>query len=286
MLETEPTKYVVEWKRKSSCKCSWRLRAIKDPCLASFRIVRYNGPHASNCVGDINSIDHHLFSSDFVCSVIKDLIRADPLKIHTIVQGVKDKFQYTITYKRAWSAKQKAIASIFGDWEKSYKRLPNYMQTIKESTGTVVERFTQREGLCVISDRQARILQTMNEVNSGWEEPRSHYRFCTCYLAFNVNTRFKNAYVKKLFGKAADVRQRKKFDYYLGRVGELNVEGLYVISDRHVGILQTMNEVNSGWEEPRCHHRFCTRHLASNVNTQFKNAYVKNLFGKAADARQ
>ncbi|XP_056688052.1 uncharacterized protein [Spinacia oleracea] len=144
VLEGEPTKYIVKWKRKSSSKCSWRLRAIKHPCLVSFRIVRYNGPHASNCLGDINSTDHHLLSSDFVCNVMRDLISADPsLKIRVIVQAVKDKFQYTITYKRAWSTKQMAIASIFCDWEKSYKELSNYMQALKESNpGTVVEPCT------------------------------------------------------------------------------------------------------------------------------------------------
>ncbi|XP_021840717.1 uncharacterized protein [Spinacia oleracea] len=90
---------------------------------------------------------------------------------------------------------------------------------------------TQREGLCVISDRHAGILQTMNGVNSGWEEPRAHHPFCTRHLASNVNTQFKNAYVKNLFGKAADARQRKKFDYYLGIIGELNVEAHKYLMD-------------------------------------------------------
>lgn len=297
VLESEPTKYVVECKRKSSCKCSWRLRAIKDPCLASFRIVRYNGPHASNCLGDINSIDHPLLSSDFVCNEIKDLIRADPsLKIRVIVQAVKVKFKYTITYKRAWSAKQKAIASIFGDWEQSYEELPRYMQALKESNpGTVVE-------WCTLASNEDPSVHIFLRVFWAFKPSIDGFKHCrplitidgthlygkykgTLLIAMGTDA---NSQLFPLAFAIVESENGESWKWFMKCIRHLVTqrEGLCVISDRHAGILQTMNEVNSGWEEPRAHHRFCTRHLASNVNTQFKNAYVKNLFGKAADARQ
>ena len=46
-------------------------------------------------------------------------------------------------------------------------------------------------------------------------------------------------------------------------------DGLCVISDRHKGILHAMNRVGKGWEEPYAFHRFCKRHLASNVHKKF-----------------
>ncbi|XP_074321488.1 uncharacterized protein LOC141658418 [Silene latifolia] len=55
--------------------------------------------------------------------------------------------------------------------------------------------------------------------------------------------------------------------------------GLCVISDRHKGIMKAMSEVGSGWEEPYAYHRVCIRHLASNVNTRFRNTAVKEMFG-------
>uniref|UniRef100_A0A803KP66 Uncharacterized protein n=1 Tax=Chenopodium quinoa TaxID=63459 RepID=A0A803KP66_CHEQI len=66
VVEAEPEKYVVECKRKEQCSCSWRLRGVKDPTLSTFKIVRYNGPHASNCVGDIDSGDHKLLTSEWL----------------------------------------------------------------------------------------------------------------------------------------------------------------------------------------------------------------------------
>ncbi|XP_057526326.1 uncharacterized protein LOC130805564 [Amaranthus tricolor] len=40
------------------------------------------------------------------------------------------------------------------------------------------------------------------------------------------------------------------------------------------------SQVGKGWEEPYAFHRFCKRHLASNVHKKFKNIAVKNLFEK------
>lgn len=96
---------------------------MKDPTLCTFKIVRYNGPHASNYVGDIDSMDHKVLTSEFVSNALLDVIRVDPsLKIKTMVQLVKEKFNgFQITYKRAWLAKQKAIKLIYGDWAGSYE---------------------------------------------------------------------------------------------------------------------------------------------------------------------
>ncbi|KAH9611726.1 hypothetical protein KSS87_001175 [Heliosperma pusillum] len=46
--------------------------------------------------------------------------------------------------------------------------------------------------------------------------------------------------------------------------------------------MNAMSEVGSGWEEPHAFHRICIRHLASNVNTTYRNVKVKNLFGSTA----
>ncbi|XP_021769897.1 uncharacterized protein LOC110734160 [Chenopodium quinoa] len=141
VVEAELEKYVVECKRKEQCSCSWRLKGVKDPTLSTFKIVRYNGPHASYCVGDIDSVDHKLLTSEFVCNALLDVLRVDPsLKIKTMMQLVKEKFEFSITHKRAWLAKQKAIKLIYGDWEGSFQQLPKYMQALRESNArTVVE---------------------------------------------------------------------------------------------------------------------------------------------------
>ena len=56
---------------------------------------------------------------------------------------------------------------------------------------------------------------------------------------------------------------------------------LYVISDRHPGIMATMTDVHLGWTQ-LAYHRICMRHLASNFINQFKDITLNNLVCKAA----
>ena len=50
--------------------------------------------------------------------------------------------------------------------------------------------------------------------------------------------------------------------------------GIFVISDRHPGIMAAMQK--SGWCEPLDHHRFCVRHFATKFSTKFKKAGMKD----------
>ncbi|RVW27306.1 hypothetical protein CK203_107311 [Vitis vinifera] len=65
-------------------------------------------------------------------------------------------------------------------------------------------------------------------------------------------------------------------------VGVTQRKGLYLISDRHLGIITVVNETYSGWTEPNACHRFCMHHLASNFNTKFKYKTLKDLMCRAA----
>ena len=66
------------------------------------------------------------------------------------------------------------------------------------------------------------------------------------------------------------------------RVGVTQRKGLCLISDRHLGIIAAVNETYLGWTQPNACHRFCLRHLASNLNTKFKNKTLKDLMCRVA----
>ncbi|XP_021761562.1 uncharacterized protein LOC110726393 [Chenopodium quinoa] len=63
-------------------------------------------------------------------------------------------------------------------------------------------------------------------------------------------------------------------------------DGLCVISDRHAGIIVAMSDANVGFHEPRAFHRFCVRHMASNLRTHVKNNKMRDRFKAAAYQRQ
>ena len=75
---------------------------------------KLSGPHT--CLHSSMNLDHRNLDSALVSRGIKAMVKEDPsFKISAIMAAVKDKYTYTITYKKAWKAKQKAIAQIFGD---------------------------------------------------------------------------------------------------------------------------------------------------------------------------
>ncbi|CAO2820705.1 unnamed protein product [Amaranthus hypochondriacus] len=71
----------------------------------------------------------------------------------------------------------------------------------------------------------------MSESGTGWEEPFVCHRFCIRLLASNVNSKYKDATLKDLFGRVADSRQKKKFDLYSEKLGEMSFEAKQYLKD-------------------------------------------------------
>ncbi|XP_072066836.1 uncharacterized protein [Arachis hypogaea] len=64
------------------------------------------------------------------CWVIRRYNVDPSLKVKSVIAEVQSKFNYTISYCKAWLAKQKAIANIFGGWEASYEALPSWFEAM------------------------------------------------------------------------------------------------------------------------------------------------------------
>ncbi|RYQ96840.1 hypothetical protein Ahy_B08g092734 [Arachis hypogaea] len=55
---------------------------------------------------------------------IKSLVEANPsIKVKSVITKMQLKFNYTISYRKAWLAKQKTVEKIFGGWEASSEAL-------------------------------------------------------------------------------------------------------------------------------------------------------------------
>ncbi|RYR14936.1 hypothetical protein Ahy_B04g071660 [Arachis hypogaea] len=100
--------------------CDWLIRASLIRKKACWEIRRYNDKHTYT-VGTISQ-DHAKLDSDTIADAIRPLVEADP--------SIKVKFNYTVSYRKAWLAKQKAVAKIFGDWEVSYQTLPVWLKAM------------------------------------------------------------------------------------------------------------------------------------------------------------
>ncbi|RYQ84766.1 hypothetical protein Ahy_B10g104243 [Arachis hypogaea] len=70
-----------------------------------WEIRRYNGSHT--CTRSTISQDNSKLDSKTVAEAIKPLVEVDPsIKVKSVISEVQSKFNYTISYHKAWLAKQ------------------------------------------------------------------------------------------------------------------------------------------------------------------------------------
>ncbi|MED6167741.1 hypothetical protein PIB30_116633 [Stylosanthes scabra] len=123
--ESEPQTFLAKCKSFGE-GCDRLIRTSFVQRRSCWVIRRYNGKHT--CAIGAISQDHSKLDSDTIAESIRPLVESDPsLKFRTIIAEVQSRFNYTISYRKAWMAKQKSIEKIYGSWEGSYETLPQWM---------------------------------------------------------------------------------------------------------------------------------------------------------------
>ncbi|CAL0314733.1 unnamed protein product [Lupinus luteus] len=118
--------------------CEWRIRVCKSLKREMWEVRKISGRHT--CVSTNISQDHTKLSSSFIADCVMQLVTADPgIPMKALMKEVVSRFGYTVTYRKAWKAKQIAMSRIYGDWEGSYKELPRWFNVVQwYLPGTVV----------------------------------------------------------------------------------------------------------------------------------------------------
>ncbi|RYR57381.1 hypothetical protein Ahy_A05g023117 [Arachis hypogaea] len=91
------------------------------------------------------SHDHSNLDSDMIAEVMKPLVESDLfIKIKSIIAEIQAIFNYTISYRKAWFAKQKSITKVFSGWEESYQTLPLwFLAIVQKMPGSQVQIETR-----------------------------------------------------------------------------------------------------------------------------------------------
>ncbi|XP_021718585.1 uncharacterized protein LOC110686279 [Chenopodium quinoa] len=261
-------------------KCGWSLRGTKTSEHArGFTLVTYKGPHRENCVTEVLSTNHPHLDSSIVSEYVKSFVQKDPsLKVEFIQDSISKQFHFDVLYRRAWYAKEKAIAKIFGDWESSYGRLPHFIQALQQSNpGTVVvwKHKALVDGV-YYSNMEVfdRVFWAFGPCIDGFK----HCMPVICIDGMHLYGKYKGTFlvatsvdasfqVFPLAFALVEGENTSRWSWFPGciRVHVTQRDGLYVISDRHAGIIATINDPNVGFNKPRVYHRFCVRHMASNL---------------------
>jgi len=78
--------------------------------------------------------DHVNLDSTHIASMVLTSVKANPyVPIKSLIAEIKNMHGYTITYRKTWLGKQKALTLTFGDWEQSYNDLPRWLEAVKEA---------------------------------------------------------------------------------------------------------------------------------------------------------
>ncbi|XP_016168617.1 uncharacterized protein LOC107611177 [Arachis ipaensis] len=137
--ESEPTTFYAKCTQYGA-GCDWLITVSKMSRKFCWEIRRYNGSHT--CTRATISQDHSKLDSNTVAEAIKPLVEVDPsIRVKSVIAEVQSKFNYTISYRKAWLAKQKAVESIFGGWEASYETLPIWFEAMCHKEPSAVVHF-------------------------------------------------------------------------------------------------------------------------------------------------
>ncbi|QHO04709.1 uncharacterized protein DS421_13g442520 [Arachis hypogaea] len=274
--------------------CDWLIRASLIRKKGCWEIHRYNGRHTCT-IGTISQ-DHSKLDSDTVAEAIRPLVETDPtIKVKSIIAEVQSMFNYTISYRKAWLAKQKSIANIFSGWEDSYQALPWWLSImVQKMPGSVVQIET-------------RPLYNGNEEAQGVKIlHRVFWSFTPCIRAFRHCKPLVQVDGTHLYGKykgtllvavAQDGNQNivpiafalvegetaDGWHFFLRnlRTYVVRKDGMGMISDRHESIRAAVNRSGGDWQPPRAWWMFWYSRTVEEYNINYKRleergeAYVR-----------
>ncbi|XP_057756464.1 uncharacterized protein LOC130975741 [Arachis stenosperma] len=265
VFESEPTTFYAKCVQYGQ-SCDWLIKVSIMRRKYCWEIRRYNDSHT--CTRATISQDHSKLDSDTITEAIKPLVETDSsIKVRPVIADIQSKFNYTISYRKAWLAKQKAVEKIFGGWEASYEALPTWFETmVKKEPSAAVEYETLS-------------CYRMDELAQDVRVDGTHlYKKYKGVLLVAVSQYGNNNIVPIAFALVEGETSDAWFFFLRHlRTHVVTKVGVGLISNRHESIRSTVFRCDGAWEPPRAIYMFCIRHIASNFLKKFKAPFMQKL---------
>ncbi|WVZ66532.1 hypothetical protein U9M48_015737 [Paspalum notatum var. saurae] len=300
--------------------CPWRLHAYKGIMKTHWKVSIITEHTCYN--REVPKYNRNLTAALVANEMYDRILDAPHFEPKQIIREMELQHQYTISYAKAYRAKQKVFEMRFGTYEDSYDNLPRMLATIGRRFGTYEDSY----------DNLPRMLATIAQRNPGTYYDVMHFPnpeggpsilqrvfFCLgpCVRAFQyclpllcIDGTFLTGKYKGTILTAIGVdgnnqvlpvafafvenENADSWYWFLERV-KTNVvssrSNVCLISDRHSGILDAIEKLKHGngaspplW--PDVHSRWCMRHLATNFYDHFKNKDLQDLFKSLCSQNQ
>ncbi|PPD84440.1 hypothetical protein GOBAR_DD18619 [Gossypium barbadense] len=91
-----------------------------------WEIQKFVGPHT--CTSTRMIEDRGKLDSKTICTCIMPMVKDMPtIKVSILIAEMQARFQYRVSYRKVWIAKQMAIEQLFGDYDSSYNEIQRWI---------------------------------------------------------------------------------------------------------------------------------------------------------------
>ncbi|KAH1215601.1 hypothetical protein GmHk_13G036700 [Glycine max] len=279
VVENKSDKYVVMCNQYGN-GCYWRARVSFSKIRKRLELKKLNCIYT--CTNSTISQDHVRLDSSVIAHNIVHLVKTNPsIKIKTLIVDMHQRFGYTVSYKKAWTTKQKSLEMTFGSWEQSYTAQHFVPDTIvKYKTSSSME-----EG----DNDLPRVI--LNHVFWAFNPCIEGFKYCKPLVQVD-ETFLIGKYRGTLLTVIGQDGSRNNFSLAFAIVESETKEAwmwflhylqryitpqpnLCIISNRETSLLAALQFECVGWNGPDVSSVYCIRHIASNFNKQFKNVDLK-----------
>ncbi|CAH9093485.1 unnamed protein product [Cuscuta epithymum] len=252
--------------------CDWAVRAVRLSGSQMFQVKRFDSVHT--CSLDVRQGPHRQATTEIIAELIKhryaDASRK-PYAPKDIIVDLNRDYGLTIPYKKAWLANKKAQEKLMGSDEQSYQLLPSMAYVLRK----------KHPGSLILLDvgahnRFKSFFMSLNAWMEGWKH---------CVPVLIIDGSFMKAYYKgtlltacgqdsnnQIFPLAfgvCDTERRKTWTWFFMKLKEClaHREDMYIVSDRHDGIIHAAKVVF-----PHAEHGYCAYHILGNIRSKFKGS--------------
>ncbi|KAI0520548.1 hypothetical protein KFK09_008024 [Dendrobium nobile] len=245
------------------------LEARNDPVIVYVETEQIN---FGDVAGPSTGVQTHIMP------IIKQQLDMKPKEV---IARIESKFEMKISYMKAWDARRKAIESIFGSYEESYRSLIRFMEAIRLTQPGTVSNIEMVGG-----SRFKALFWAFGPSISGWQHCRpvlsldgtfllGKYRG-TLLVAVGIDA---NGGLFPLAFAVVESESNESWVWFLKNLHDLVEvvklrQNLCIISDKHPGLVRGCREIF-----PNAVHRHCLRHLRENYKKFLRRKAIPDVEG-------
>ncbi|EEE54614.1 hypothetical protein OsJ_01853 [Oryza sativa Japonica Group] len=302
------------WVAKSN-RSQYEVRCVKEKDGCPWRVHAYKGKWKDYWT--VSVVTKHTcflpgvqkYHRNITCAFVASEMYAHVIdnltyEPRSIIRHIEETYKYTISYGKAWRAKQKIIEMRFGTYEASYDNLPRLLGVIEErnpGSSYEVKKFPS------IEHPSKSVLQraflALHACKMAFVNCRPVLRIDGTFLTGKYRGQILTAIGvdgnNQVLPLAFAFVESENTDswYWFLKLVKTKVVGMRpnvcLIHDRHAGILRAIEELQFGsmergypgvWEHVQS--RWCMRHMGANFFKQFKNKELMNMFKRLCNQNQ